>query len=230
MPLTKLTRVVVGVGVFGATAAIAYRYLFCPYADHWGATPDEIYGRFPGDELIPQPKRQYTHAITIHALASAIWPWLVQLGQGRGGFYSYDWLENLAGLKMQSADHILPQFQNLKIGDMVRMTPEGGGEVIILEPERDLVLYADADTLAGRPIRTVGVLGDEPAASISVWGYHLRPLDSRSTRLITHTRGDWNANLGNTITNGILLRIVDFIMSQKMLRGIKERAEAGGAS
>ena len=225
MSLHKLGRIIAGIGIVGAMGAIAYQYLFRPWADRWGATLDEVYGHLPGDELIPHPKGQYTHAIPFVAPAPSIWPWLMQIGQSRGGFYSYDWLENLLGLDIHSVNQIVPQFQNLAIGDLVRMHPIGGSEVAILEPERDLVLYTDPDTQSGRPSKITGVPGADPLDFVSTWSFYLRPLDSRSTRLISRSRGDWNSNRESAIAYGIFLPFVTFIMSQKMLRGIKARVE-----
>src|SRR5215212_4605652 len=87
----------------------------------WGATPDECRRRLPGDELVPAPDWSYTHAITIDAPRSAVWPWLVQLGQGRGGFYSYEGLENLIGCDIHNVGEIRPELQRLRVDDQVRM-------------------------------------------------------------------------------------------------------------
>jgi len=87
----------------------------------WGANADEVSRMMPGDELLTDPEALSTRAITIDASPAAIWPWLVQMGPGRGGAYTYDWIENLLGLDMHSADEILPQFQDLKVGDVWRL-------------------------------------------------------------------------------------------------------------
>src|SRR5512136_466510 len=83
----------------------------------WGATGDEVRQALPGDELVLHPKWSYTNAITVRATAAEVWPWLAQMGQGRGGFYSYEFLENLVGCGIHNADRILPEFQNLQVGD-----------------------------------------------------------------------------------------------------------------
>ncbi len=93
----------------------------------------------PGDELVGQARRRTTHAVGIDVPADRVWPLVIQLGQGRGGMYSYDWLENHLGLKMHSADRIDPALQLLAAGDEVRLVPEG------MEPSlRFLVVQADA--------------------------------------------------------------------------------------
>ena len=89
-----------------------------------GVRRDELDASLPGDEIVPLPVTGYTMAITIRADASAIWPWLVQMGQGRGGFYTYERIENLLGANIHNADHVVPAWQQLKVGDRVRLTPD----------------------------------------------------------------------------------------------------------
>ena len=110
----------------------------------WGATGDEADGPLPGDELLAKPAIVTTRAVLVDAPPEAIWPWLVQMGPGRGGAYTYDWIENLFGLGMHSADTILPEFQDLKAGDAQRLGARGPVlRVAVLEPRRALVLRSD---------------------------------------------------------------------------------------
>src|SRR5262252_4553605 len=103
----------------------------------WGATAGEVNGQIPGDDLMPNPDLQTTRAITIEAPPGAIWPWLVQMGSGRGGAYTYDWIENLFALDMHSANEILPQFQDLRLGDELPTGSSGPAmRVAVFEPER----------------------------------------------------------------------------------------------
>lgn len=102
-------RVLRGASLALAGAAAAYTLLLRDWCVTWGAKPEEVTRGMPGDELIPEPDMLATRAITVHAPRSAIWPWLVQMGSGRGGAYAYDWIENIFGLDMHSADEILPQ-------------------------------------------------------------------------------------------------------------------------
>lgn len=226
MARNKFGQIVASAGIIGLVGIIVYKYLFRPWASRWGAAHAEAYGSLPGDDLVLHPKAQSTHAITIHAPASEIWPWLVQMGQGRGGFYSHDWLENLFGLDIHSEREIVPRYQSLNIGDIVRMHPTGGLEVAILEPEQDLVFYADADTQAGCRSEMTGALGDDRLDAVTIWGFHLRPLNSQATRLIVRSQGDWHSNVGTLLLWDVITGPVNLIMSQKMLRGIKKRAEA----
>src|SRR4029079_17073672 len=128
-------------GAVGAAAfaAGAYPLLLRRRCLHWGARPEEIGRTIPGDELMPTPDILSTRAVTIDAPPEAIWPWLVQMGSGRGGAYTYDWVENLFGLDMHSADGILPQFQHPRVGDVLPVGPNGPGlRLEILEPEHVL--------------------------------------------------------------------------------------------
>src|ERR671912_1847526 len=128
-----------------------------PRINQWGATDQEHQATWPGDHLVAQPSFVWTNAVTVQAPAAGIWPWLVQLGQGRGGLYSYDWLENLADLDMHSTEEIVPELQDLEVGDLVRLAPErmgaeAGLRVAAMEPRRALVLHQPADSDTGHPL------------------------------------------------------------------------------
>ena len=114
-----------GAAVIGGAAA-AYILVVRPRQLGWGATGEEAGVTLAGDDLIPGPDLVATRAITVHALADRIWPWIAQLGQGRGGFYSYDVLENLAGCDIHSADRVVPEWQDVKVGDEVRLARRSG--------------------------------------------------------------------------------------------------------
>jgi hypothetical protein len=127
----------------GTAAVGAYILVFLPWQHRWGATDEEVHRTLPGDDQIPHPDTQWTRAITVQAKAADIWPWLVQIGQGRGGHYSYPWLEKLMGLRVEHADQINPVWQHLKEGDIIPAEPGGGGYwVITVEAGRALVLGA----------------------------------------------------------------------------------------
>jgi hypothetical protein len=179
----------------------------------WGATDAEAYRPLPGDDLVPRADWQYTHAITIDAPRAAVWPWLLQLGQGRGGFYSYEGLENLVGCDIHNVDELRPELQALHEGDVVRMHRTGyGPEVIELEPARALVLGGAPDARGSR----------------AEWSFHLVDLPDGRTRLIE--RGRHRAGHGLLAKLGFGPYLVDpigFVMSRKMLRSIKRLAEAG---
>src|SRR5215211_9028227 len=136
------------IGLAAAAAAYGYRKRVRDWHLHWGATPDEVERELPGDELLADPDVVSTRAVAIDAPPSAVWPWLVQMGPGRGGAYTYDWIENLLGLGMRSADQVHPEWQRLEVGDTpsVREGAETGPDsmrVRILEPEEALVTASD---------------------------------------------------------------------------------------
>jgi hypothetical protein len=205
MTCASKARIVGGVAAGAATLA-AYLFVIRPWHLRWGATEREVETPLLGDELVAAPKINATHAITINAPASAVWPWLVQIGQNRGGFYSYTWLENLVGCHMRNADHIHPEWQELKVGDEVWLHPKAPPlHVLKVEPGLSIVLE-------------------------KCWTFVLQPIDERTTRLIVRGRGDYNPDFKNILLNFIFWRVIfepaHFIMERKMMLGIKQRAEA----
>lgn len=102
-------QIIAAFGTLILLTLVLYVLVARPRINHWGATDQEHQATWPGDQLVAQPNFVWTNAITIHAPAAQVWPWLVQLGQGRGGLYSYDWLENLIGCDVHSTDRILPR-------------------------------------------------------------------------------------------------------------------------
>ena len=111
-----------------------------PWYLRWGASPEECAKALPGDELVRRADLVATRAITIRARRERIWPWLAQMGQGRGGLYSYDALENLVGCDMHSADRVVPEWQDVAPGDAFRLHPDVALEVTAVEPDRALVI------------------------------------------------------------------------------------------
>jgi hypothetical protein len=172
----------------------------------WGATPAEVAETLPGDELVPRAQFAATRAITIDAPPEAVWPWLVQVGCLRAGWYSNDLLDNLAH---PSATAVLPSLQHLQIGQWVPMapTPTDGSAFTVHSFEVNRWL-----------------LWSNPA---STWVWRLTPADGNRTRLLTriHARRDWRHPL-TALLSLILMEFGDFAMCRRMLRGIKSRAEA----
>lgn len=206
----------------GLAAFGAYWKLIRPWHLTWGAAGDETQRGFPGDELLPDAKMLATHAITIAAPPSKVWPWLAQIGQGRGGFYSYDWIENLMGLDIHNTSQILSEYQDIKVGDIVPLSPDGFGiPVALLEPEQALVLRGDT-RLDPNAIPGMAA-GDYFAAT---WAFYLQPLPGDKTRLVERWKADWSPTLKNTIMMRLFLEPGAFLMERKMLLGIQERAEA----
>jgi hypothetical protein len=198
------------------TAPIARRWY-----NRWGATPAEVAGVMPGDELVPCPKLACTRAVTIGAPPEEVWAWLVQIGQGRGGFYSFDALENLLKCDIHSAGQIMRELQQLQAGDLVLLAPAPGApcyRVAMVEPPRVLVL-AGADPRT-RAVQPVPAGPDELASS---WQWTLRPTGGgRGTRLVARQRYSYPRRQS---VLWHLVEPVDFVMERRMLGGIKARAE-----
>lgn len=221
MKRVSAAQAVGSVVVVGGLVLSSYQLVIRPWHLRWGATEAEVQQTLPGDDLVPQPKLNATHAITIRAPAAEIWPWLVQMGQGRGGFYSYDWIENLMGLNIHSADRIIPEFQRLEVGDILSLAPGFGPAVAAIEPGRALVLHGDTRT--GSTAAPVMKPGDYLNVS---WVFFLNQADEGITRLIERFRLDYNPSLQTTLFDRIILEPGSFLMERKMLLGIKERVEA----
>ena len=177
----------------------------------WGATNQEPGESLPGDDLIADCDLAATRAITIRVPASQVWPWLAQLGQGRGGFYSYDFLENLAGCDIHSADRIVPEWQDIGIGDEVRLAPQVGLAVALLEPGRSLVL------------RGAVPMGNTAPPYEFTWAFVLKDEPDGTTRLLVRERYAYTRPWARLLAEPV--EAASFVMSQKMLRGIRDRAE-----
>jgi hypothetical protein len=192
------------VGLGAATAVLVlYRSRIQPWQHRWGATDDEVRRPMPGDEVV-DAARSTTRAISIAEPAEGVWPWLVQIGYGRAGWYSYDWIDNDG---RPSADRILAEFQDLRVGDQIVMVPGMGPRVRSIEPGR-WILSGDEET--------------------GTWCLALYPMADGGTRLVSRWRQDWPI----TPATAFWILISDpgaFIMERRMLKGIKERAEGATA-
>ncbi|MFI7493694.1 hypothetical protein ACH9D2_03085 [Kocuria sp. M4R2S49] len=164
---------------------------------------------WPGDELLPAPSWTVTHAVTIQASPEDVWPWLAQLGQGRGGFYSFERLENLIGCRMANTDRVLAEHQDPTAAGQIRLHPQAALPVALVEPGRDLVL---ADS--GPPAR-------QQRVTEGLWSFHLRPTPEGTTRLVERLSfragSTWPEKL---FTSPALIEPISFVMSQEMLRNI----------
>jgi len=208
--------------LLGTAAVVGYVRYLRPRMLTWGAQTEEVFLELPGDNLLLAPRLESTHAVNIYTPAFRIWPWLVQMGQGRGGFYTYDWLENLFGLDMKSADRVLAMYQDLRVGDTLPLAPNGvGPQVAVLEENRALVLHADTRQGIGNmdiPMR----LGDYLAVT---WGFYLYEVGDGVTRLVERWKADWNPTFLNNLFFRVLLEPAAFIMQRGMLDGLRDRAE-----
>jgi hypothetical protein len=180
--------------------------LFRRWHLHWGATPGEVEAVLPGDELLPNAQFRCTRAISIQAPPALVWPWLVQVGCLRAGFYSNDLLDNLGH---PSAREVVPELQQLKVGQWVPMSPTPPSDLNALRVE---AFEANQWLLWRKPDST--------------WVWHLTDRGHGTTRLVTrvHAVYNWRSPL-TALLGVILMELGDFAMMRRMLRGIKERAE-----
>ena len=203
----RITRTA-GVALLG----LVYWTTVRPRMLNWGATPAEVARSLPGDEFLPDAGSESTMAISIDAPPDAIWPWLRQLGQEQGGFYSYEWAENLVGLGIHNADRIVPEWQDLEVGETVRLGridrfPDATLEVAAFDPEASLVLRTP----------------DEP--TWWVWAFVLEPIDETTTRLLVRSRIRLPENPVVRAASLAALDPVSSLMTYGMLQGIRSRAE-----
>jgi hypothetical protein len=189
----------------------------------WGATRDEVRGPMVGDNIVPRAKGQTTHAITIHAATEGVWPWLVQMGYHRAGWYTYPWVDRyLWHIDNPSAAKIVPELQHLAVGDIV---PDGEPDsafyrVAVLDAPRTLVLHSTSHV--PQPLR----------GRMSVdwtWAYELREVDAVTTRLVLRVRASFEPWWVRLIYDGMIVPS-DFVMARSMLRGIARRAEGRPSS
>lgn len=192
-------------------SAAAYILVARPRQLGWGATDEEAGATLVGDDLIPGPDLVATRAITVHAPAGQIWPWIAQLGQGRGGFYSYDVLENLARCDIHSADRVVPEWQDVKVGDEVKLAPQVGLGIAVVQEGRVLVLRGGVPMGAASPPYDF------------TWSFALRKQPGGTTRLLARERYAYSRWWAPLLVEPVA--VVSFLMTQRMLRGIRDRVE-----
>jgi hypothetical protein len=227
----------------GLLAAASGAYLLRRMGRRWGASDDEVHRSMPGDELIAHPMVETTHAITIETSAAEVWPWLVQMGMDRGGWYSDpEWWDSLVekvlwsflaseektGYSIRadpSAERIIAKFQVLKVGDIMLDGPSGTAffTVAALEENRVLALYSNSHVRYIVP----NALRDNPRVNIQgefSWVFILDEMDANATRLILRTRVNYGPRVFRVLTRPFFWP-VDFVLARKMLQGIKWRVE-----
>jgi hypothetical protein len=179
---------------------------------HWGAATQERAAPLPGDDLVTPADLEATRAISVHATAAAVWPWIAQMGQGRGGLYSYDTLENLLGCDMHSTDRIVEEWQDVRVGDRFRLHPDVALAVAHVEPGRALVVQGAI------PLDEATA----PPFDFS-WAFVLTERNDGTTRLLVRERYRYTRRWAPLLVEPV--EAISFVMTQKMLRGIRERAE-----
>jgi len=190
--------------VFLVLIVAAIWFAYRPWALTWGSTDVEIARAMPGDDVLEQPMFNATRAVTIDATPEETWPWIVQIGYRRAGFYSYDVLDNDG---IPSAEEILPEFQTLEIGDTIPLSASAHVRVTDLEPPYSMVLiFEEAGTWSN-----------------ATWAWGLYPEDASHTRLVTRLRVN-----PDSLPSRIFLDLGESIMMRKCMLGIKRRVEKRG--
>ena len=185
-------KVGIGIGITAGIAGFVYALLVRPRQLQQGATDAEVRRALPGDDLVPDPKCGYTHAVTINAPASEVWPWLVQIGYKRAGWYTHDFLHRLVGIagsvgdERGSAKRIIPELQDLTIGDLIEVAPGMGYTVAGIEKEQALILQSRMDTARWQSLSSNDPLPENYL--ISSWVWYLEEMDEKTTRLIVRVR------------------------------------------
>lgn len=219
---TKLLRLL---GLSGLVIVLfaVFLSLVRPWYLHWGASSAEFSGPWPGDDLV-EARSQSTRAIDIDAPAAKVWPWLLQLGQDRGGFYSYELLENLVGTNMRNVDALDPALQHWSVGDKLWMYPPdklgGAGFAVLqrIEPGRALVFGT----------HQLGTAPTEPTDG--TWAFIVQPLDQGHSRLVVRGRGAGYHSPWALAFERLVFEPVHFMMERKMMEGVKSRVEGRPAS
>ncbi len=225
-------------GASVAGAVVAYRAVVEPWWRGWGVIDRPAESIYRGDDIITDPTALETRAIVVDAPPDRIWPWLVQMGYGRAGWYSYDAIDMTGG----SARDIVPELQHLAVGDIVPTHPGGGFEVRILEPDHALVLYSDT-SLVKRQAEAAKAAGHEPPPAnlqatstfltasqpmdfAASWAFILEPLDGERTRLVERFRVRFGAD--DRPWTKATLPVVGFgvfLMVRRQLLGLRDRVE-----
>ena len=196
--LGLLLGIVVGLGA-AAFVVASYVILVGPWQRRWGSTGEEVRRAMPGDELLPPGAHSTTRAITINATPRDVFPWLLQIGYGRGGWYSYDWIDNDG---KRSVDRIDPALQRLAVGDRIPMLPDFGPVVREIQTDHHILSGGDADT----------------------WCLLVEPISDGRSRLVSRWRQDWPKTFGTYVWT-LISDPGAFVMEQKMLRTIRTLAE-----
>ncbi len=208
-----------GVGVLAAlegAALIVWNLVATPFIGRrrlrWGTVGTEKTDSLPGDEFVPEPKWSYTLGIAINASPEEVWPWIAQLGQGRGSLYTYQTLENMAGCKITNTTEILPEHQHPAVGEDIYLHPTAPPlRIEIVDPPNALVLF-------GSPA--------DIGEGTSTWQFVVNPGPDGGSRLLTRGRYDYAPDWKSRLAFGRFpLEAITFVMSRKMMIEIKRLAE-----
>ncbi|MGD2102588.1 MAG: hypothetical protein PVG83_10175 [Acidimicrobiia bacterium] len=212
-----------GVGVLAAlegAALIVWHLIATPFIGRrrlrWGTVGTEATDPLPGDELIVKPKWSYTLGVDVDASPEAVWPWIAQIGQRRGGFYTYQTLENLVGCKITNTTEIIPDHQHPAVGEDIYLHPTAPPmRIEIVDPPNALVLFGSPADIAA-----------EESWAMSTWQFVVNPRPDRGSRLLTRGRSDYTPDWKSRLAFGRFpIEVITFVMSRKMMLEIKRLAE-----
>ena len=178
--------------------AVLFHFVYRPWQLNWGATGEEIKRAMAGDGIVANPTSNATRAVTVNAPAERIWPWIVQMGYRKAGFYSWDILDND---RIPSSERIIPEYQTLKVGDSVPLSRNANARVAAMEANSQLLLVAQSGT-------------------VWTWAWGLYPIDAHRARLVSRLR----VRLPK-LTSRLFIDAFEIVMMRKCLLGIKRRAE-----
>jgi len=213
-------------GILFIGAALGTPFFLRSLRTKWGASKVELNQTYPGDELVPQPKWIYSHAVTINAPIGNVWPWIAQIGQGRGGFYSYQWLENLFGCEIYNVSKILPQFQKLKTGDEIKIHVKSPGLILTLIEDGNYFVLLGRENQELHEYFDMGDSMPEKYINVS-WGFYLNEIAPGKTRFISRFRSDYSNQFTNFLGfSPLFVEPISFVMDRKMLLQIEKLAEA----
>ena len=212
----------------GGAGLMGFHILLLPflrdYRTRWGTTEEEATADLPGDELVLNPKLRMTWGITINAPIEDVWPWVVQIGQGRGGFYTYQFLENIAGCQIFNADHILPEYQQIPLEEGVYLAPDMSMNVALHEEGQYFFLNSYMDMTTMEVVDPKQETLPEKFMNIG-WGFYLQEIGVNQTRFLSRWLTDYDPALINKIAINLFLEPIGFVMGRKMLIGTKQRSE-----
>ncbi len=194
--------------------------LVTPFArgarSHWGLEEPDAARTLPGDGLVPTPRWSWTHGVEIEASTERVWPWIAQIGASKAGFYSYQFLENVAGCDVLNAEVVHPDWE-AKVGDALSLHPKMPPlEIVAAERGRWMVARTSVDEPRG----------EGRGWAVSTWLFLIEPLGEGRCRLVSRFRSDYSDEIAMRLSFGpAILEPVGYAMDRKMLLGVKERAE-----
>jgi hypothetical protein len=209
---------------FFVIAGLTYHLGLRNWCLRWGTTDTEVHATLPGDALFPGYASEATHAITIHASPQKIWPWLMQVGQDRSGFYSYTFLEDAFGCEMPKVEHLVPEWKPRTPGETVwfcnpkRYSGQGKMIPAVVDTDRAFAMVTPNDWSS---------LQNGGHAQEGIWSFTLQPSTDGQTRLIARIRGGTPPTLASRLLGRLFWEPAHFVMEQKMLRTIRDLSERG---